>query len=61
MSEEQRLEQTEAAAETPAGAVDLTGDELDQVNGGLAASATKAPRPAGTGDQQGIIAVLIGL
>lgn len=60
MSEKQRPEQAETPADA-AGTVELTGDELDQVNGGLAAPATKAPRPAGTGDQQGIIAVLIGL
>lgn len=53
--------QSDALAETPATPVELSSEELDGVAGGLAAPPVPGGHPGGTGQPQGIIAILIGL
>lgn len=58
---EQKQQQPEEVAETPEGVVELSGDELDGVVGGVAVPGQGGVRPGTPGQPQGIIAILIGL
>lgn len=55
--------QSDGPVETPVAPVELSSEQLDAVAGGNGVSlpAVQAIHPGGPGQQQGIIAILIGL
>ncbi len=61
MSEQKPVEnQAETPAEGPATAGELSSEELEGVTGGVSVPRPAAGHPAVPGQQQGIIAILIG-